>query len=344
MKSNRKAVPACQLSISWAPEPLEPAPPAADPVMRVTSVMFAPELPAPVPAAPAGLSPEAESYLLWCEGAAFSPRTRRNSRVELVRAEREIHKPMLAITTADVEAFLLAMSRRVVRGHLIRTNTVLKTLDVLASWCHWAVWHDVRPDDPTARIRRPRPDKRLRKAVPAADVEKLLAYLAALGTMKGIRDYAAIAVAYFTGARASEIVGLDVCDVLGPEIRLWGKGRKERTVPICEQLRAILDAVLAIHPTGHGPLFLVVDHHMHSGKRISYDGLRFNFNQACLIAGIARYTLHQLRHAFATRLLNAGVRIDVIQGLLGHESIATTQLYAHSERPAGLVNALGAAL
>lgn len=286
-----------------------------------------------------GLSPVIVDYLTWTESAAYSQKTRRSYRLELTRIERETGRSLVDVKTSDLETFTLWLTRRGVRA-----TTVRKAIDVIGSWCRWAVDHDVRPDNPAMKLRKPRPDKRLRHAVPAAHVRQLLDHLGADGTIRGRRDLAMVATAYYLGARASEVVGLDVAHVAGEDARLWGKGRKERLVPIAAELRAVLASWLAVHPTGAGPLFVTLPPHVLRGQRLRYDALRHVINAGCPAAGLPHYTLHQLRHSFATRLLNADVRLDVIQGLLGHASIATTQGYAHTERPADLLSQIGRAL
>ena len=194
-------------------------------------------------------------------------------------------------------------------------------------------------DDPAAAVQPPKPPRRLPKALGLDHVQAMLD-VPATDTVLGLRDRALLEVLYGTGVRISEAVGLDVDEVarlvhLDPEaptpgLRVLGKGRKERIVPLGSYARAALDAYLvrarpelARRGPGTPALFLNA-----RGGRLSRQSawtiLRTVAEQAGITADVSPHTL---RHSFATHLLDGGADVRVVQELLGHASVTTTQIY-----------------
>lgn len=176
--------------------------------------------------------------------------------------------------------------------------------------------------------------KRLPKALSVAEIESLISAAPLEGM--GIRDRAMLELLYATGARVSEIISLNVEDVRQSEaqsgeittIRLFGKGRKERIVPMGTfAKKAVEDYLVRLRPTllkgDQKALFLNV-----RGGRISRQSawnIVLDTAERCGLSG--RVSPHALRHSFATHLLDGGADIRVVQELLGHASVSTTQIY-----------------
>ncbi|MCR2816830.1 site-specific tyrosine recombinase XerD [Microbacterium jiangjiandongii] len=194
-------------------------------------------------------------------------------------------------------------------------------------------------DDPTGRLRPPKAARRLPKALTIAQVEALLeasgpaASDAQPGDLAGLRDRALLELLYATGARISEIVQLDVDDLAhGDVLRVRGKGDKERIVPIGSYARTAVDAYLTrVRPElsrrGRATprLFLGV-----RGAPLSRQSAWLVIRQAAERAGLtAHVSPHTLRHSFATHLLQGGADVRVVQELLGHASVTTTQIYTY---------------
>ena len=188
-------------------------------------------------------------------------------------------------------------------------------------------------DRPRAAVKPPTPAKRLPKALPLADVEAILEASGAAGTTLALRDRALLEVLYGTGARISEAVGLDVddLDLTDGTVLLRGKGSKERIVPVGSYARAAVEAYLvrgrpALVATGlrdPGALFLNA-----RGGRLSRQSAWTVLAKAADRAGVTRdVSPHTLRHSFATHLLDGGADVRVVQELLGHASVTTTQVY-----------------
>ncbi|MBB6121360.1 integrase/recombinase XerD [Nocardiopsis algeriensis] len=200
--------------------------------------------------------------------------------------------------------------------------------------------------DPASDVSPPAPPLRLPKAVPLEEVERLLE---AAGPVEApaavdraaavaLRDRALLELLYGTGARISEAVGLDVDDVAGAVaaggegadlVRFRGKGDRERLVPLGSYARRALEAylvrvrpVLARRGRGGPALFLNA-----RGGRLTRQGGWAVLTAVAARAGLEGVSPHTLRHSFATHLLDGGADIRVVQELLGHSSVTTTQVY-----------------
>jgi integrase/recombinase XerD len=189
--------------------------------------------------------------------------------------------------------------------------------------------------DPARGVRPPSPPKRLPKAISVGEIEALLAAAGADDTPRAIRDRALLELLYGCGARISEAVGLDVdeLDLESGTVRLLGKGSKERVVPVGSYAREAVSAylvrgrpVLAAHhgtATASPALFLNA-----RGGRLSRQSAWTVLRAAAQRAGIRKeISPHTLRHSFATHLLDGGADVRVVQELLGHASVTTTQVY-----------------
>ena len=188
--------------------------------------------------------------------------------------------------------------------------------------------------DVASHLDLPRQSRRLPDTLDIHDVERLLEAAAAAGA----RDRALLELLYAAGLRVSEALGLDREDLSidGAFVRVIGKGDKERLVPIGEEaldaLAAWMDGprsgLLARHhvqPVRGGPLFLG-----DRGRRLARQQAWAVVTTAASRAGLSgKVSPHTLRHSFATHLLEGGADLRVVQELLGHASISTTQLYTH---------------
>ena len=187
--------------------------------------------------------------------------------------------------------------------------------------------------DPAVQVRPPQPPRRLPKAISVTEVEKLLIAAGADNGVAGLRDRALLEVLYGSGARISEAVGLDVDDIDLERgvVLLRGKGGKERLVPLGSYATAAVDAylvrarpLLAASGTGTAAFFL-----NQRGGRLSRQSAWTVLRAAAVRAGLPAGHLspHTLRHSFATHLMDGGADVRVVQELLGHASVTTTQVY-----------------
>ena len=231
----------------------------------------------------------------------------------------------------DVAAFVRHLSgSEYAPERTYRASSVARALAAARALHRFLVREGVVPDDPTQGVIRPRIPRSLPKPL---TVDQVAALLAAPGDAEppALRDTAILEVLYGAGLRISELVALDVDDLDLEEgsVRVVGKGDKERVVPLGRYAVRAVGAYLARgRPTlarsrSGGALFL-----NQRGGRLTRQGATNVIQTAARRAGIrARVTPHVLRHSFATHMLEGGADVRVVQELLGHASVATTQIY-----------------
>jgi len=240
------------------------------------------------------------------------------------------------ITESDVEGFLVALRQGDDEHPPLSATSAARAVVAVRGLHRFALLDGLVPDDVAHEVRPPAPAKRLPKAIP---VESVVALIEAAGSVegpRGLRDKALLELLYGTGARISEAVGLAVDDLDRGQstVRLAGKGGKERIVPVGSYaLKAVEDylvrgrpALAAAGKTGvrGGALFLNV-----RGGALSRQSAWAILRAAAERAGVGENSVspHTLRHSFATHLLDGGADVRVVQELLGHASVTTTQVY-----------------
>ena len=239
-----------------------------------------------------------------------------------------------AVTEATVSAFLVRLREGDPDHQPLSATSAGRTLVAVRGFHRFCVADGLAVQDPAAAVRPPSPARRLPKALPLSDVESILEAAGAAGTSLALRDRALLEVLYGTGARISEAVGLDVDDLdrVDGTVLLRGKGGKDRLVPVGSYALAAVEAYLtrsrpglAVAGTAEpaGALFLNA-----RGGRLSRQSAWTVLVKAAERAGVTRdVSPHTLRHSFATHLLEGGADVRVVQELLGHASVTTTQIY-----------------
>ncbi|GAA1836625.1 site-specific tyrosine recombinase XerD [Agromyces salentinus] len=212
----------------------------------------------------------------------------------------------------------------------LATSSIARVVSTVRGLHRFLVDEGLIEADVSRDLRPPKLPMRLPKAISVEDVEALLAAAGGEEVVE-LRDAALLEVLYATGARVSEAIGLNVDDLVdGDVVRLFGKGGKQRIVPLGSYARAALDAylvrsrpMLSVRGTATPALFLGV-----RGRRMSRQTAWEVIRDAAERAGLAvAVSPHTLRHSFATHLLEGGADVRVVQELLGHSSVATTQIY-----------------
>ncbi len=237
-------------------------------------------------------------------------------------------------------------------AHLTTINarsSVAQRLAAIRAFHRFAVREDLAAGDPWGVISTPRLPRRLPRVLEIEQIDRLMEVIdaelvaaesrgTALAVALALRDRAVIEVAYAAGLRISELASADLgsLELRRGEIRVLGKGRKERIGLLGGPARAALSAyldegrgVLLAERSRSGPdpvqIFL-----NHRGEAIGVRGLRYRIDRLCRRAGLPEgVSPHTLRHSFATHLLDGGADLRIVQELLGHESLATTQVYTH---------------
>lgn len=252
------------------------------------------------------------------------------------------------VVEEDVAAFLAAL-RRGADGHPpLSAGSAARAVVAVRGLHAFALREGIAATDPAREVRPPAPPRRLPKAISVAEVERLLdaaapwlaVQSAAPNGATSLRDRALLELLYATGARISEAVGLDVDDLelrarddqAPGAVRLAGKGGKQRVVPVGSYARAALDAylvrgrpVLAVAGR-RGPASPAVFLNARGG-RLTRQGAWMVLRAAAARAGLADVSPHTMRHSFATHMLDGGADVRVVQELLGHASVTTTQVY-----------------
>ena len=206
----------------------------------------------------------------------------------------------------------------------------------LAAWrsfSRFCLRRGVIAEDPARGLASPRLPRRLPRTLPPRDLGLALDRLAQAGDRAAARDRALLELAYSSGLRLSELVGLDRGDVdpAAGLVRVRGKGRRERVVPVGEgALRAIaaLPAVRTGAPRRDDPVFAGPRGTRLSGRTVQ----RVVKRRLAEVAHGLGVTPHALRHSFASHMLDRGADLRAIQEMLGHRSLATTQVYTHVTR------------
>ena len=244
---------------------------------------------------------------------------------------------LASITEATVTGFLVRLREGDEVHPALSSTSAARTVVAVRGFHRFTVADGLATLDPASAVKPPTPTKRLPKALPLADGEAILEAAGAPGTTLALRDRALLEVLYGTGARISEAVGLDVDDLDLPEpsdevgtVLLRGKGGKERLVPIGSYAREAVDAYLVrgrpeLVGAGRGTPALFLNAR---GGRLSRQSAWSVLVKAAERAGVTvDVSPHTLRHSFATHLLDGGADVRVVQELLGHASVTTTQVY-----------------
>ncbi|MDP1644746.1 MAG: site-specific tyrosine recombinase XerD [Thiobacillus sp.] len=244
--------------------------------------------------------------------------------------EKERNHALNAAVAGDVEAYLAWRFA----GHA-QPRSAARYTSALKRFYRYLLRENLIAADPTLNLDSPKLPRALPKTLTEADVERLLDSAGA-GTTLDLRDRAMLETLYATGLRVSELVGLRLTAVNLNDgvLRVTGKGNKDRLVPLGEEAVLWLRRYLA----DARPLLL--EKHLSDavfvtsrGDGMTRQAFWYLIKRRARAAGITRpLSPHTLRHAFATHLLNHGADLRVVQMLLGHSDISTTQIYTHVAR------------
>jgi integrase/recombinase XerD len=257
-------------------------------------------------------------------------------RRDLSRYERFLDRGGLADPAdagePEISAFIGHLSSsEYLPGRPYRASSVARALAAVRSFHRFLVREGDTPADPAEGVSRPKVPRTLPRPLTVDEVSALVSAPADDGTPVALRDRAILETLYGAGLRISELVGLDVDDVDLEEgsVRAMGKGSRERIVPLGRYATTAVEGYLVrgrpslAGPRTRGALFL-----NQRGGRLTRQGCTNIVKAMAGRAGIRkRVTPHMLRHSFATHLLEGGADVRVVQELLGHASVATTQIY-----------------
>lgn len=231
----------------------------------------------------------------------------------------------------DVEAYFADLAAR---G--LSAATAARRRAAVRQFYRFVLGEGWRQDDPSRRIDAPKKGRPLPKVLAPEEVAGLIAAAAARDGAQGLRLACMVELLYASGLRVSELVGLPLAAVARDPAYLIvrGKGGKERLAPLNAAARTAVKAYLEVRggflPKGDGANPWLFPSRG-KGRRLTARRLAQMLDEAALAAGVdpAKVSPHVLRHAFATHLLEGGADLRVVQTLLGHADIATTQIYTH---------------
>ncbi|MBI4544379.1 MAG: tyrosine recombinase XerC [Gemmatimonadetes bacterium] len=229
---------------------------------------------------------------------------------------------------------------RLTRQGLAR-RTIARRLSAVRSFFRFLHREERLPANPARALRSPKLDRRLPGWLSKPEVERLFELAetrAAAGSFRAIRDLAVLETFYAAGIRLAELRALDVADadLVADQVKVRGKGRKERIVPLGRAaVRALRHyelrraEILAAHPAADRQALFLSER----GRRLSARQLQhIVHNFLARIARDAGLSTHSLRHSFATHLLDAGADLMAVKELLGHASLSTTRIYTHTSK------------
>ena len=243
--------------------------------------------------------------------------------------------PLTAVKREHVLDFLAC-----ILGDGATPRTSARMLSTLRRFYGFLVREGVLKQDPTALIESPKLGRPLPQSLSEEDVEKLL-HAPAVGTALGLRDRAMLETLYACGLRVSELVNLELSQFNRNQgvLRIWGKGNKERLVPVGETALDWIDRYLAAARSeilqsakisGSPPAAVFLSKR---GRAMTRQTFWYAIKRYASIASIeVPLSPHTLRHAFATHLINHDADLRVVQLLLGHSDLSTTQIYTHVAR------------
>ena len=268
----------------------------------------------------------------WLDELATERGLARNTlisyRADLLRLEDDLRLQGSEPLAADAAALAGHLRRLLRAGRAPRTQR--RALASLRGFYGHLVARGERGDNPADHLVAPRKLRQLPKVLSEAQVEALLAGPDVTRPL-GLRDRAMIELLYATGLRVSELVGLTIAQLRLDEgfLVTFGKGGKERIVPVGEQAERWLRRYLAeVRPglaTGRPPQVFV----NHRGAAMTRQGFWKVLKGYGVVAGVGELSPHVLRHSFATHLLEHGADLRAVQMMLGHADISTTQIYTH---------------
>ena len=269
------------------------------------------------------MNPHLEKFLSYLEiEKNYSPHTLLNYKMDIEEFQRSSAET--SIDKVDYPVLRRYLTELKAKGH--KPRTLARKISVLRSFFKFLQREKIIPNNPALLLNTPKLDKKLPKFL---SEEEMIRFIESPPVIKetGKRDRALLEALYSTGIRVSELVGLNVdsVDFIGNVVKVLGKGKKERLVPIGDKALDALKDYLESRKQKTKAIFL-----NRNGQRLTTRSIN-NIVDKYIQAGSLKFHIspHVLRHSFATHLLNRGADLRCVQELLGHANLSTTQIYTH---------------
>lgn len=231
---------------------------------------------------------------------------------------------LLKVRYEDIRFFLIGLDEK-----KNKASTVSRKLSSLRGFYKFLMNNDYIDSNPFTLVKMPKKEKKLPRFFYYNELEELFS-IPNMETALGQRDRLILEVLYASGVRVSELVNIKISDINDEEIKILGKGNKERISRIGDYAKEVLDLYLSdgykqLNVKNTNYLFLNKD-----GRKLTTRGIRYILDKIIQKSTIGKkISPHMLRHSFATHLLNEGCDILSVQELLGHESLSATAIYTH---------------
>lgn len=263
----------------------------------------------------------------------FSPHTITSYQTDLHQFQeylKEVYEleDILSANHAVIRSWVVALVQKD-----LDSRTIHRKIASLRSYFRFLVKQGIVETNPTLRIKAPKLAKKLPAFIPEDDFTKLLDQVEFTDDLKGQREVLILELLYGTGMRLAELTGLKIADVnvSANTLKVLGKGNKERILPLNNSLSLALSKYIRLRteafPNNNSPFLLVTDKGFPLYPKFVYRVVK---KYISMVSTSAKNSPHVLRHSFATHLLNRGADLGAIKDLLGHASLAATQVYTHN--------------
>lgn len=243
-----------------------------------------------------------------------------------VKAFLATGRPLVDTSTDDVVAFYSALD--------VSKRSQARSLSALRSFFDWLVLEGVRKENPCDGVDSPKLGRYLPEVLSVQEIGDIMDSVS-LSDWRGLRDRAILEMLYGCGLRVSEACSLLISNVYLDEgfVRVIGKGNKERLVPMGEMASDAFAAYLAVRPMSAAPEFDDIAFLNRNGSPLSRVSVFKMVRNQAMLAGVRKeISPHTFRHSFATHLIENGADLRIVQEMLGHESILTTEIYTHIDK------------
>lgn len=260
----------------------------------------------------------------------YSPHTLLSYKNDLTQFYHFLKEEYDIVTAKEVGHFYIRSWVVSLINNGISTRSVNRKLSTLKSYFRYLIKRELITVNPTLKVQSPRTSKKLPVYIEQQSISHLFERDFFTDDFPGKRNRLIMELLYNTGMRRAELINLKVSDInkVKKEVKVFGKGGKERLIPVSDELLKSIEEYLTLKEQDFNTEFLIVTD---AGKKVYPNFLyRIVKKYLALITTVDKKSPHTLRHTFATHLLNNGADLNAVKELLGHASLAATQVYTHN--------------